>query len=266
MNLVAARVTLRERPLADVLDLALPLCLANIRPLVVLAAVALAPIGALAGWLRLAQGWSWPALWLLVLEASFATEGLFTLAFGELMFQSPAEVRAGALVRTWGGRFPSFVFALLARQVRLAVSAVLVFVPFLAAPSSLFVGEVVLLERAPHGKSWGRSSALAAGHRGFALGLWFATLALPAIGAIVVDQIGNAALGFGLQLGRPTGDLFHDGGSGLAVAGALMAAPIAAAARYLGYISLRTRKEGWDIQIRFMALAAGRPATGRRAA
>ena len=62
-------------------------------------------------------------------------------------------------------------------------------------------------------------------------------------------------VGFVLQLGHPTGELFEHGGSGFAVLGALLAVPLAAAMRFLGYIDLRTRKEGWDIQLRFVALA-----------
>ena len=96
-------------------------------------------------------------------------------------------------------------------------------------------------------------------------GLWVATLALPALGAVVGDQLGNAVVSVGLQLGKPTGDLFTDGGSAFAVLGALLAVPVAAAARFLGYIDLRTRKEGWDIQLRFMALVA-ESSTGRRSA
>jgi hypothetical protein len=30
-----------------------------------------------------------------------------------------------------------------------------------------------------------------------------------------------------------------------------------ASASFLGYIDMRTRKEGWDIQLRFVALAEG---------
>ena len=60
-------------------------------------------------------------------------------------------------------------------------------------------------------------------------------------------------------------ELFVHGGSGFAVAGALLAVPVAAAARFLGYIDLRTRKEGWDIQLRFLRLVA-ETATGKRAA
>jgi hypothetical protein len=67
--------------------------------------------------------------------------------------------------------------------------------------------------------------------------------------------IGDALSADVLQLGRPLGHLWADGGSGFAVAGALLAVPVAAAARFLGYIDLRTRKEGWDIQLKFMAIA-----------
>jgi hypothetical protein len=35
----------------------------------------------------------------------------------------------------------------------------------------------------------------------------------------------------------------------------LLSAPFVASASFLGYIDMRTRKEGWDIQLRFMALA-----------
>ena len=108
--------------------------------------------------------------------------------------------------------------------------------------------------------------ALARNRSGFCLGLWLATLALPFVGALVGDQLGNAVVGFVLQLGKPTGDLLTEGGSGFAVAGALLAAPVAAAARFLGYIDLRTRKEGWDIQLRFLAVAAGAATDTRRAA
>ena len=46
MNLLAARVVLRQRSLADTLDLALPFCLSNKRPIGVLSLVMLGPIAA----------------------------------------------------------------------------------------------------------------------------------------------------------------------------------------------------------------------------
>jgi hypothetical protein len=57
MNLLAARVVLRQRSMSDSLDLALPFCLANKRPLGVLALVILGPIAVLLGYLRIARHW-----------------------------------------------------------------------------------------------------------------------------------------------------------------------------------------------------------------
>ena len=266
MNLLAARVVLRPRRLSDVLDLALPLCLANVRPLVALAAGALGPIAALAAALRLRGHCGWPWVWAAVLELSFLTEGLFAVAFGELLFKQPADVRPAAVARTFAGMLPAYVLAFVGRQLLLLVSAILIFVPFLQGSATLFAADALLLERSSRRTAFERSRALAHNRSGFCLGLWLATLALPVLGALVADQLGNAVVGFVFQLGKPTGDLLTQGGSGFAVAGALLAAPVAAAARFLGYIDLRTRKEGWDIQLRFLALAASAPADGRRVA
>jgi hypothetical protein len=266
MNLLAARVALRQRTLADVLDLALPLCLANRRPFGTLALLALGPIAGLAAVLRLRGHWSWGFVWCVILEASFLAEGVFTVALGELLFREPAEVGAGSVGRAFAARLPSYLVAVIGRQLVLLVSTFLVFVPFVQGPATQFVGDALLLERSSPGTAWARSRALARNRGAFCLGLWLTTLVFPVIGAFVGDQIGNAVVGFVLQLGRPAGDLLADGGSGFAVAGALLAAPVAAAARFLGYLDLRTRKEGWDIQLRFVALAADAAARPRRAA
>ena len=59
-----------------------------------------------------------------------------------------------------------------------------------------------------------------------------------------------------LQLGAPFGELTTDGGTVYAVTGFFLTIPIVAAARFLTYVDLRTRREGWDIQLKFMAIAA----------
>jgi hypothetical protein len=123
--------------------------------------------------------------------------------------------------------------------------------------------EALLLENATLGKALERSRALARNRHFSCLGLWLATLTLPAFGAIAMDVIGNSVVDFVLQMGRPTGELFEHGGSGFAVLGALLCVPAAAAMRFLYYIDLRTRKEGWDIQLRFVALAE-QASSGRR--
>jgi hypothetical protein len=129
------------------------------------------------------------------------------------------------------------------------------------------VHEVVLLEGGGVSQAFGRSRALAR-HRGmFCFGLWLAVAVAPALGAVVADTLGNAVVSKVLQLGMPFGDFWDQGGSGLAVLGALIGIPIGAAARFLGYADLRTRKEGWDIQLKFMSIVAdGEKDGGRRVA
>jgi hypothetical protein len=51
------------------------------------------------------------------------------------------------------------------------------------------------------------------------------------------------------------GSLYDDGGSTFALAGFFASIPYVASTRFLGYVDRRTRREGWDIQVRFAALA-----------
>jgi hypothetical protein len=257
VNLLAARVVLRQRSLADSLDIALPFCLANKRPLGVLALVILGPIAALLAYLRLARHWSWVAVWFLCAGVSLLVEGAFTVALGELLFKPPAEARVRTFVARFLRRFPALLFATLAWGLLVALTV------FIMAPTSLFVPEALLLEGAGFGRALARSRALARNRVGFCLGVWLAAALLPALGAASIDLLCNSVTSFVLQLGYPTGELFSDGGSGFAVFGALLAVPVVAAVRFLGYVDLRTRKEGWDIQLRFVALAE-QSAQGRK--
>jgi hypothetical protein len=263
VNLLASRVVLRPRSLADVLDLAIPFCLMNKRPLGLLAAIALAPIAALAAWLRIGKQWDWDDLWLVIAGAAFLFQGVFTVALGELLFQEPRNVRVRAHLRRFLHRLPACFISMLARTVVLIASAILIVMPFFLAPPSAFITEALLLENATPGKALARSRALSRNRLFSCLGLWLAALALPAFGAVAMDVMGNAVVGIVLQLGSPTGELFEQGGSGFAVLGFLLCIPIAAAMRFLYYIDLRTRKEGWDIQLRFVSLAE-QAAAGRR--
>jgi hypothetical protein len=259
MNLLSARVVLRQRSLADTLDLAVPFCLANKRPLAVLSAVMLVPIAGLLAYLRIVRHWHWPALWLLCVGASLFVEGVFTVALGELMFKPPAQTRTRSFLARYLRRLPALVFAIVVREVMVVATLLIL------APGSLFVSEAMLLEGAPFGRALARSRALARNRGGSCFAIWLVRLCLPALGAVSLDLLLNSLCGYVLQLGRPTGDLFSDGGSGFAVLGALLAVPLGAAMRFLGYIDLRTRKEGWDIQLRFVALVE-QSALGRRRA
>jgi hypothetical protein len=266
MNLFSARVALRPRSLTEVLDLAVPFCLMNGKLLGRLALVTLAPLAALAAALRLGADWSWPALWLLLVPAGFVLEGVFTVALGEALFRPAGEVRARAVLLRFARRLPAYLGAQLARAVVLLASAVVVVPPLLLGPAWLFVPEAVLLENAGLLAAARRSRALGWGRGVGVFGLWLAALAAPALAAVMAELLGGGVTSFVLQLGRPLGDLWREGGSAFAVVGLLAATPCVAALRFLGYIDLRTRKEGWDIQLRFVSWVERDGSPGRRAA
>ena len=150
------------------------------------------------------------------------------------------------------------------RVLLAAFAVVLPLLPFGAA-RLLFVREAVLLEGARPFESVGRSYRLVKRQLGSCLGMSFATLAVPAAFAVGAELLGDALVRVVLQLGRPFGQLFEQGGSGYALLGFFLAVPVTAAARFLKYIDVRTRKEGWDIQVRFTALAAADQPGGGRA-
>jgi hypothetical protein len=270
MNLFAARVALRPRSLTEVLDLAAPFCVQNARLLGGLSLIMLVPVAAAIAGLKLGLGWSWPAVWAASWGLACLAEGVFTVALGEALFKQPGEVRIGAAVGRFGRRLPALLMVHVTRLLVLGGCTALLVVPvFLEGPRWLFPVEAVLLENARVGQAIRRSRSLGRRRTGFCLGLAIALLVLPAGTVVLVDLVGGQLLESVFQLGRPLGSLFDDGGSAFAVLGLLVSVPLSAATRFLGYIDLRTRSEGWDIQLRFAAWAErdqgpGHP--GRRAA
>jgi hypothetical protein len=258
MNLLAARVVLRPRSLPEVLDLALPFCVAGWRLILRLAALVLAPALALCVYLRWGAGWPWFSTWLAALVLADLVEGLFTCAAGELLFRSDREVRARAVLARFGRQLPRATAALILCRILLALSLLLLVTLPMVALRLLFVREVVLLEEGTPFGAVSRSYRLVKRHLGPALGLLAAGLLGPFLFVIGGELLGQAVVGSVFQLGTPFGRLFQDGGSVYALAGLFLSVPVMATARFLAYIDLRTRKEGWDIQLRFAALAAER--------
>ena len=256
MNLLAARVVLRPRSLGDVLDLTVPFCLSNRRLLWRLGLTSLLPAFALCLYVHFGRQWTWAQTWLLAVGLGDVLEGLFTTAFGELLFQQPEAVRPAAIWGRFGRRLGSYLFALLVARVLLALSVLFVPVTPFAAVHLLFVREVGLLEGASVFASIARSYRFVQRQVGACLGLLMGLLAAPAMMAMGAELLGDAVVDTVLQLGSPFGELFKQGGSAYALLGFFLSVPVVAGARFLKYIDVRTRKEGWDIQLRFTAIAA----------
>jgi hypothetical protein len=204
---------------------------------------------------RVAGGWPWWAVWFMVAAYLLAMGGAYTVAAGELLFRPPAEVRVARVLGRFLRRFPAYCLARFVQLLALGVCA-LVTVPLPIFGARLFfTSEAVLLESSRPMEALGRSGRLVLFWSVPCFGLALACLLAPFVFAMGADLLGNAVVDMILQMGQPVGSLWSDGGSGYAVAGVLLSAPLVASASFLGYIDLRTRKEGWDIQLRFMALA-----------
>lgn len=256
MNLLEARVALRPRTMSDVLDLAGPFCMVNRRlmaPLALLVTVVGGLIGlACRRWL----GWSWGPVWLVLAAYLVVANGVFTQAVGELMFHAPEHIRVSRVLARFARRFFAFLLAKLVQLLVLgACACLLVPLPIFAA-RLFFVGEVVLLESSSPIASLGRSSRLVLFRSLPCLGLALASLCTPILCAIAADLMGDTLVSMVFQMGQPFGSLWSDGGSAYAVVGIMLSAPLTASAGLLGYIDLRTRKEGWDIQLRLVGLAS----------
>lgn len=255
MRLEAAAIVIRERSLLEVLDLTLRfvvtvgratylrLVAALLLP-ALLACLAIAPYGA---------GWAWVAAFSL----AELLEGAFTVAAGRTLFDP--RVGARAVLAAYGRRFWTFFLATL--QARLVAGLGLL--TLVAAPFGLirgfFVGEAALLEEAGAAAAVGRAARIAARDYAWAAGAWLLASTLRVAFVIGADMTGRALVGDLLQLGEPFESLWVAGHSPYALAGLFLATPVTATFRFLAYVDGRTRGDGWEVQVRFMALAGARP-------
>src|ERR1019366_4737668 len=217
MDLVRARVALRERPLLDVLDLAVRFCVANAGSY---ARLSLAPFVALAS---------------------------------RLVFDDEVRVRdvARAAVRI----APRVAVARCVQGIALGMSLALLGLPWLWLGSvMLFVPEVIILEGAGLVGAWSRAAGVASTRFGVAMAAMLLLSALVVGAALLADVAGREFLDSVLEI-RPPPSIFHEGGSVLALFGFWSVLPMRATTRFFVYLDVRTRSEGWDIQTRFAALA-----------
>jgi hypothetical protein len=256
VNLGASAVVLRPRTLAEELDLACRLCMSLAFGLYArLSALILLPILAGCLWLRHGMGWGWPEVWAVAALAGSVVQGVFTVAVGRLLFSEALSV--GQVLRLFLRRAGSYLGMLFLSRLILAVAALLFLVglPF-AWPRLVFVYEASLLENAGAAGALRRSNRFVDGRAPAVAGVLVALLLTQAGFVLTAELLGQGLVAEVLQLGKPFGSLFQDGGSPYALAGLLLSFPYVATARFLDYIDARTRADGWDIQLRFMAIAA----------
>ncbi|MEZ4300154.1 MAG: hypothetical protein R3B70_34720 [Polyangiaceae bacterium] len=267
MKLDRAAIVLRPRTVTEVVDLAFRLTFSlGLSVYSKLAAFVLLPI--LAGIIALRYVAKWDAwlVWFVALGAANLAQGVFTVAAGRLLFSEDLRVREvlGAYFR----RVVPYFFTLCINWMALAAVAGASFgiaVPF-AWPSLVFTHEASLLEGAGPIAAVQRASRFVRGRGWTTFGLASMLLCGQASAILIGELMAQSVLDDILQLGRPLGSLFRDGVSPFAIAGLLASVPFVATARFLQYIDTRTRTDGWDIQVRFLAIASKDPEERRLAA
>ncbi len=258
MNVSQARVVLRPRGAGEIIDLASHIVgqhalglYARLFFWVLLPCYAACL--ALRYVLELAWWWVWPAAFVLTSLA----QGVFTIAAGRWMFSE----KLGALevLGAFARRALSYTFATLFRLLLVTASVVAFIVtPAAIATLYLYVPEASLLEMAGPGQALSRSSNFSRHDRARAFGDWLSLVMLTATCMIVTHVLCDGLVDDILQLGQPFERLEDAGGSPYTLLGLVLSAPYVATARFLMYIDGRTRSDGWDIQVRFMAIAQER--------
>jgi hypothetical protein len=251
VNLAQANIAIRQRSVLESIDLSLFFALRlGRRVFTRLALITLVPawLSCVALGYAFSLHWSW--LWLMALLLSTLLQGVFTLAAGRLVFERT--VSTTQLLMIFVRRLPSYAVGLFASRLLVVLSAVtfLLFLPVVWIRLT-YVHEVLLLEETPLKALWARSSAMIKGHAGAAAQTLTCLVCMTAASVLCSELLARGVVSYVLQLGSPFGSLFDDGGSVFALLGLFLASPLVATARFLSYLDGRTRRDAWDVQVRF---------------
>jgi hypothetical protein len=253
VNILEARVELRDRTVVDVIDLTVRFLMRHSVAYAKLSAIVLTPSFLLIWWIAFDTGsWWWAWFWAIVI-APFAAAP-FTALASRLLFEPRAEIRE--VLSTSAAALPRMLVVRFLQAIGVAFGAIAFLLPatwFLAL--FLFTNEVVVLERASVSGALARMQRLLSGGSGDAILAVLFLLALHVVAVFMGDLVGRGILEDVLEI-TPPPPMIAVGGSTLALAAFWWFVPFGATCRFLLYINVRTRNEGWDVQTRFAAIAA----------
>jgi hypothetical protein len=251
MDLREVRVVLRERRLLDVLDLAVRFLVSHAAPYAVVSAFVLVPAGVITVMIAAHAGFGWALAAALVLSA--LAEVPFTLLGSRLVFES--DVSYGPVFRNSLRRAPVVLLTRSLAFVAAAIGATMFLLPGVwISITFLYLTEVVALEGAGVSPAMTRAQRMLTGRFGDALLAWMALGGIHLGATWVGDRALAIVLGELFQI-TPPAPLGEPDGGVLGLVAFWLAVPYVATARLFSYIDLRTRTEGWDVQVRFGALA-----------
>jgi hypothetical protein len=254
VNLLDARIVLRPRQLGEILDLAFLYAHASRRQTRRLSLSTLLPAFLACLGLRYLAHLSWLWVWIIAYGLASVCLAPFTLLASRLLFAERTSTR-----RVWKDFARGLLSLSLARLAALFMQAagaalILLFLP-LAMAHTLFLDEAILLERMPLSRAFSRASAVVRRQLAPAQFFGLAALLLRFLAVVFVDFVGRLFLEYVLQWDLGSSGLWSEGGSALALLGLFGVVPYLAYAKFLLYIDLRTRKEGWDLQLQLMSFA-----------
>lgn len=247
MNPHLCRIALRPRGPLEVFDLSLRLLATHAGRFVRLGALFVLPPALAGGLVVSLTELDWLVLLLLPL-IFFPLQAPATILGGRLLFADTISIRA--VLRELAGMIRPLGLAWLWQAGALSLGVGCGFVPLvILLPVTAYVTETSLLERVGAARSFRRSARLAGSNPGIALAASAGWVGLTAWGALVAESGGQALVGFVLQLGQPFGSLFGGQITPYLLFGALAIQPVYAIYRLLLYVDVRTRVEGWDLQV-----------------
>ena len=254
MKIGDARVVLRPRSIAEIFELALRWQATHAGALYLrLGALCLLPCFALCLWSRYLGEEDWGYIWMMAMVMALGLQGIFTVANSLLFFDEDVTVRKvfAHLRRRLGPHIGTLLWC----AVLLIGTGLTVFLLPLFCVAAIFTYEASLLEGQGVFEAVRRSGRMVRGMVAHSLGLCMGLSAAAVTFVIVSEVLGQGFIQL-LDLPPVFGNLFEDGGSMMALMGLFASIPFITGARFLTYIDNRTRRDGWDVQVRLMALAA----------
>jgi hypothetical protein len=251
MNVLAARVTLRDRTLLDVFDLALRFVAAHGGAYAKTSACVSVPAFTVS-WLA-AREWGWGWGWTIAVCLASLAQAPFVALASRLVFEDEVPTRSalGAALRA----LPRLVGARVLEAIGVSAGALFFFFPAVwIATLFCFSTEVIVLEGASVTTALSRGQRLGSGWFGDVFLAMLLSWLFYALAIWLGDLGGRAVLEELLQIRLPSGE--DAPGPPLGLFGFWLAVPVLTTARFFVYLNLRTRREGWDIQTRFAAIAA----------
>ncbi|MHB1033255.1 MAG: hypothetical protein ACYC35_05090 [Pirellulales bacterium] len=266
MQLDETRIVIRQRDYVDLLDLALRVVRAHFLPLVLTCSLGAVPMALLNAWLIGGMtdvkfdedpeavfayvGW---LTWLVVAEMPLAAAPT-TLYLGQALFQRPGRRR---ILRDFLVSLPQLVFYQVLVRGVLTLLVVTWFVLYVSYP---YLNEVILLERNPLRRTAAgamttsrRSRALHAGGGGDLFVRWLAALAIGLV--LVVAWWASIFFLQGMLTNR--WDFAEQSVWVVHLQAAIwVVASFFTVVRFLSYLDLRIRNEGWEVELAVRAEAA----------